>query len=327
MAEYLKDKERFADLFNANLFEGRKVIAAEQLEDSAETYKDEYKNVDVSDKIDDNEIRVKIKDSSTTRYRDIKMRLQGGGVLRVLAIEEQEYVDYTMPWRHLNYDSLEYGSQLRSLKKKNKARGKYANSAEKMCGILKTDRLIPTYTLCLYHGKEQWDGPRSLKDMMDFGNDKDIWEKVFADYRFHLVCVNEQTDFSRYHSSLKELLQLVAKREDRKALVQIIKSDPIYQRLDEETVKAASVLLGNKRLTLKKNRNEEGTYNMCKALDELVEESKREGQREGQLSGMIAFLELCQEFGLQKEAAIDRLVQKFNLERRYAQECVNKYWK
>ncbi len=33
-------------------------------------------------------------------------------------------------------------------------------------------------TLCLYHGEEKWDGPRSLKDMMDFGADgkRQKWE-------------------------------------------------------------------------------------------------------------------------------------------------------
>ena len=53
--------------------------------------------------------------------------------------------------------------------------------------------------------------------------------------------------------------------------MQMIKNDPAYQKVDEEAVKAASVLLGNKRLMRKQNQNEEGTYNMCKALDDLAE--------------------------------------------------------
>lgn len=32
-------------------------------------------------------------------------------------------------------------------------------------------RDIVKNTVCLYHGKKAWDGPRSLKDMMDFGSD------------------------------------------------------------------------------------------------------------------------------------------------------------
>ncbi len=341
MINYLKDKERFADFFNANLFEGRKVVVPEQLIDRSETYIEEYKEerIDGTDKNEDNKTRVKIKDSSTTRYRDIKMQHQSGGILRILALEDQTHVDYTMPWRHMNYDSLEYGNQLRDLKRKNKERGKFSSDAEKLCGILKTDRIIPTYTLCLYHGKEFWDGPRSLKDMMDFGNDREEWEEIFADYHFHLVCINEQTDFEEYHSSLKELFQLISMREDRQALVKLVRSNSAYQRLDEETVKAASVLLGDKRLMMKQNQNEEGTYNMCKALEDLFEEGRQEGKQEGKLegkleglqegkrSGIIAFLELCQEFGMNRETATERLAQKFGFEKSVAERNVAKYWK
>ena len=74
------------------------------------------------------------------------------------------------------------------------------------------------------------------------------------------------------------------------------------------------MVLGNKLLMLKQNRNQEGTYNMCKALDDLAEESRCEGKREGLRSGIIAFLELCQEVGMNRDAAIERLVQKFGLE-------------
>ena len=337
MIDYLKDKERFADFFNVNLFEGRKVIIPEQLVDRSETYMEEYKEerVDCIDKNEDNKITIKIKDSSTTRHRDIKMQLQSGGVLRILALEEQTNVDYTMPWRHMNYDSLEYGNQLRDLKKRNQKKDKFSNDAERLCGILKTDRIMPTYTLCLYHGKELWDGPRSLKDMMDFGKDGEVWEEIFVNYHFHLVCINEQTDFKKYHSSLRELFQLISKRDDKQALVQLIRNNSAYQRLDEETVNVASVVLGNKRLMLKRNRNEEGTYNMCKALDDLAEESRREGKREGKRegnreglrSGIIAFLELCQEVGMNREAATERLAQKFGFERSVAEKNVAKYWK
>ncbi len=161
----------------------------------------------------------------------------------------------------------------------NPGRDKFSNDAERLCGILKTDRIMPTYTLCLYHGKELWDGPRSLKDMMDFGKDREVWEEIFVNYHFHLVCINEQTDFKKYHSSLRELFQLISKRDDKQA------------------------------------------------LDDLAEESRREGKREGLRSGIIAFLELCQEVGMNREAATERLAQKFGFEKSVAEKNVAKYWK
>ena len=54
-------------------------------------------------------------------------------------------------------------------------------------------------TLCLYHGEEKWDGPRSLKDMMDFGADgkRQKWEDYFADYPMRIVCADEFVEIGR----------------------------------------------------------------------------------------------------------------------------------
>ena len=57
----------------------------------------------------------KIEGSSDSylRVRDIKKVVGHKMVLRVLAVESQTHVDYTMPWRCFNYDSLEYGVQIK----------------------------------------------------------------------------------------------------------------------------------------------------------------------------------------------------------------------
>ena len=81
MTDYLRDKERFADLFNANLFHGKEMISPDWLEDSSEVYAEEYKSIEGTGLKTDSEIMVKIKDSSTSMYRDIKMSLRSGGIL------------------------------------------------------------------------------------------------------------------------------------------------------------------------------------------------------------------------------------------------------
>ena len=40
MMEYLKDNERFADVFNGGLFEGHKIVKAEELFEGSEVYKE-----------------------------------------------------------------------------------------------------------------------------------------------------------------------------------------------------------------------------------------------------------------------------------------------
>ena len=64
-------------------------------------------------------------------------------------------VDYTMPFRCLQYDTMEYGKQLDEIRRRNEREGCLGTRAEVFSGLLKQDRLEPVYTLCLYHGEEK----------------------------------------------------------------------------------------------------------------------------------------------------------------------------
>ena len=156
---YFRNKERFSDFVNGIFFRGAHVIQPEQLTDASEVYVEaEAENADTG-----------ATGKYLDRIRDIKMRLDTGVLLAILAVENQSAVDYSMPFRCLQYDTMEYGRQLEDLRHKNDAEDTYSNWAEKVCKIKKTDRLVPVYTICVYYGEDIWDGPRSLKDMMDFG--------------------------------------------------------------------------------------------------------------------------------------------------------------
>lgn len=284
MLDYLDDEERFADLFNGNLFQGEQIVKAEELTEGSEIYVEEYQEMPGKG-MPDGKTKGRQRIKTATRTRDVKKRLRSGGVLRVLAIENQNQVNYAMPWRHMNYDCLEYGKQIRCFGKKNRKADLLKTSAEKLCGLRKEDRLAPTYTICVYHGMEKWDGPRSLKDMMEFGEDGERWAELFSDYRMHLVCINEITDFSKYHSPLREFFQLLACREDEEALKRLLSENPLFQRMDAETAKAANVLMGSEIFMGRKNEGEE-TYNMCGALTAIKNEGKMEGKMEGKNEGM-----------------------------------------
>ena len=91
----------------------------------------------------------------------------------------------------MQYDTMEYGKQLDELRRKNEREENLSTDQEKLCGIRKQDRLLPVYTLCLYHGEEKWDGPRSLADMVEFAEGEDYFRQLFNDYPLRLYCVNE----------------------------------------------------------------------------------------------------------------------------------------
>jgi len=140
------------------------------------------------------------------------------------------------------------------------------------------------------------DGPRSLKDMMDFGEGQPgepesggarEWEECFADYPLHLVCVNESLDCSGFRTSLRDLFTILPCRRDKKRLMELLASDPAYQSMDKETAQTLGVLMGINKFKENEEtyKTEEGNYDMCQAIRELMEDSRLEGEKEGKKEG------------------------------------------
>ena len=113
--------------------------------------------------------------------------------------------------------------------------------------------------------------------MMDFGDSAEEWEGLFCDYRMHLICVNEIQDFTKFLSPLREFLQLLSCMEDDTRLQKLLIENEQIKSIDEETARAASVLMGNEVLIENAKNEEEETYNMCKALQKIMADSKSEG--------------------------------------------------
>lgn len=279
------DKIRFADLVNGLYFQGREVIRPEELEEGNEIYASPR---DVGSKME--------RRKYLERSRDIKMRHVNGASIRLLAIEDQHYIDYTMPFRNMQYDVLEYQHQMEDIKSRNEASGLYDSHNELLCKVKKTDRLWPVYTVCLYLGEEPWDGPRGLRDMMDFGEDADGMSRYFADYPFRLYCVNEEQDFSIFHTDIRSVFELLPLRKDKKRLLEKLEGNREYTHMNEDCLEFLSVVMDspgiwkNRKKYMNESVNEDYVngmegYDMCQAIKELIEDGRQEGISVGRLEG------------------------------------------
>jgi hypothetical protein len=67
------------------------------------------------------------------------------------------------------YDALQYGKQVDETSRKNRKERKKKphNRGEYLSGFYKEDRLIPVITFVIHFGADEWDGPMSIKEMMD----------------------------------------------------------------------------------------------------------------------------------------------------------------
>lgn len=284
MQEYLGDVERFADLFNGVFFHGERILAPEQLCEQSERYAVKQKVFPEEHHKGKRKLPNKVKRKE--EFRDVKKKLQNGTMFRILAIESQNYVDYIMPLRCMEYDVQEYLKQVRILKRKYE-QTKELHEDERLSGVKKQDRLIPVYTLCLYHGEKPWDGPVKLSDLMEFGTDADGMSTQFADYPMRLYCINSEDSFEQFHTDIKEVFQAFRYREDKEKLKTLMLEDPAYRSLPGDTVEVITELLNLEELAeesikhMEKDENGKEHYNMCKAWIEIKEEERKIGREIG----------------------------------------------
>ena len=75
------------------------------------------------------------------------------------------------------------------------------------------------------------------------------------------------------------------KRADNKEAMKAYcrENEERFQEMEEETYDVISVMINHRKLEIYKegNRVEGGRVNMCKALNEMMEDSRRDGRRDG----------------------------------------------
>lgn len=297
MHVYLDDKERFADFFNGVMFQGESVLRAEMLESDSERY-----------------VKAERKEGSglqtQNRFRDIKKRLKNGDWLAIATIENQENIDYTMPLRMMEYDCLEYVKQVKRLKCKIKKRLEESGMKASNWSVRldKEDRLYPVHSICFYHGTDEWTGPESLKDMMDFEGALPGWEEQFHDYGMTLFCANQVEDFSIFKTELRQLLEVIPCRKSKRKLKNLFEREE-YKYLDRDTAEAIAIFTDNTRmLEVLEESETEGGYNMCQALEELVADGRAEGRAEGKAETLLtAIRNLMNNMSIAAEQAMEVL--------------------
>ena len=269
MMYYYEKEQRFAELINGWLFHGRPEILPEQVHPAASRYTAK------SGKSRQAAYR--------TRYRDIVKKVEGFRIRLILGMELQSYVDYTMPVRVMDYDAVEYGSQI--------AAARQRQAPKKVClsGMDKNERLTPVLTLVLYLGEAKWDAAQNLHGILDFGKIPDTLRSYIPDYPIHVLDIRHTPDerLMEFPDDLACMFLVLKYQKDKEKLLEIMKTYPAFQHVREDTYEAVwSYTNTTKLLEIKEEiSKEEGTINMCQAIDEIFEDGKKEGRIQGEREG------------------------------------------
>ena len=298
----LADNRRYADLINGVVFGGEQKLQP----------------TDLSDLDSHVQARGRKDDKSRPLYRDLVKKAAFGVNFVVIGLENQEKVHYLMPLRVMGYDFSEYRRQAdRKWEVDRQTPG--ITEAEFLSRFRKESRLNPCVTLVLFFG-EEWDGSRSLHELLDFdGVPEGLWPYI-NDYAIHVIEVRKLPDLSVFQTDLRQIFGFIRCAEDIEKLRKLVEGDPAFQELDEDAYEMMAEY-GNARelLGIKKYRGKDGKVDMCKGIMGMVEEGRAEGRMEGRMIGLTegissAMLELLEDLGTVPESLRERIAAISDLE-------------
>ena len=95
---------------------------------------------------------------------------------------------------------------------------------------------------------------------------------LISDYKIHMVIPQELDDFSKFRTTLGEVLEIIKVSEDKAAMKQLLATNPQFVAMDNESVSAINTFIG-----VNIPVNTEGSVtDMCKAWEDQKEEGRRE---------------------------------------------------
>ena len=271
---YLGVADRIADLLNNELFEGGSAVAASDIMEldsiAASTMKEE-----------DNIINVRVV------AKDLVRKVRFGIQVMLFAIEEQSDIHYAMPLKVLNGDAALYDKQWSGIRREHK-RKKDLSGAEYISGFGRDDHLVPVLSVVLYFGEQKWDGPLCLKEMMDLSTlPEEVREKI-ADYPVHLIDVRRYPHAERFRTDLKLVFGFLQRASEPEELTEFIEENTKeFSSLTEDAYDMiASMSKTGELKELKKDVEQTEDYDMCKAIDMMMQEREERGIKLGEARGI-----------------------------------------
>lgn len=266
---YLSDPTRIADLLNTYLYHGKQLLTSDNIrERTRDSFADETKEKKTAIKM---------------ITRDIVKEIQTEAHVILIAFENQSGIHYAMPLRIMRGDAFHYQEQWTKIAKEHRLKQDLKGD-EFLSGFAKDDKLIPVIAICIYLGEEPWDGPRCLKDILDLkGLPDEICERI-ADYPLNLLEVNTFSNIEQLRSDLRFVFGFLQRRNDGAALKSYVEeNESVFKTLPEDAYDFLSAFSNTKELNDIKtlNTEKEGNYDMCKAIQELMELGRSEGRNEG----------------------------------------------
>ena len=187
--------------------------------------------------------------------------------------------------------------------------------AEYLSGFLKSDKILPVITLVIHFSETEWDGAKSLHEMMEW---PDVHLKEYVqDYKIQLIdpAKIKPEEFEKLSTSLREVLEYIKYSKDKKKLRKLVENNP-RMTMEVNAARVIQAVTGTKfRIS-----EEMEVVDMCQAIDEMMADSREDGMKEGMEKGMTLGLTKGLEKG--RIEALSDLLKKGTISIQDAADCM-----
>lgn len=276
MITYYENARHFAWLMNGWIYHGKNGIDETQISS---------KNIRLTGQTRKNSaVRTR------TRYRDISKTIGKANVFLIIGTEFQSFLDYSMPVRIMDYDTLEYKDQIQDIKsaRRNEVLASGRTPGVDLSPLKKEDRLVPVITLVLYMGEDPWDAARNLHELFNFSEIPQELRNYVPDYPIHVldVCHTSDERLLEFPKDLASMFLTIKYQKNPDTLKSILYSIPEFRAVEKETFDAVWGFLDKRVLEYKdESQNTEGEINMCVAIDMMLADERKQGLSEGHERG------------------------------------------
>lgn len=185
------------------------------------------------------------------------------------------------------------------------------------------DKLNPILTMVLYYGKEPWNGPTCLNDMLNWENIPEVVRNKVVNYPIYIVDVRRFRRTEEMCTDAKLVFGFLQRHENQQQLEKYVNDNKKeFTNLEEDTYDMISILTSSQELIEDKQEylNEKGEVNMCKALEDM-KASARLKERE---DNIYILAEALRELNVSQEDIVKKIEEKYQLPRQEANKFVKK---
>lgn len=306
LKNYWRSNERFADFFNAVLFEGKPIIRPEELEDVDTDEASILEHGKYAESIQAARDNIKIRKKSKTYGVEFVM----------MGMEHQEHIHYAMPMRLMGDDYGTYKKQYDNNALKYKT-AEGMEHDEYLSGMKKTDKFMAVITVVVYYGEKTWDGAKTLHEMLDIPPEM---ERYVNDYKMLLVEAG-RNNLTLRHADNVDLFNLLEIILDKSISGNEAKKRAIQYSEEHGTDKTVIMTVaGATNSKIDYDRFGKGDGAMCTLFEEIARENETKGIEKGIEKGIRGTVSVMRKYHIPNEEIVKEIQEEYNLTREEAEE-------